>query len=129
MDGGATETEVGENSVGAQPEEASRSGVKYEMADGTMIENRGQKRFRAESVEGVQNRIVAQVTDAGKGLLSVHRLVRAGHRFVFDKAGSCIEDVSSEGVVQLKEAGGMHKLKIWVEELTSLEVGLRPVRL
>ena len=43
VDSGATES-VGA-SIEAQPGEASRRGVKYEVADGTAIRNYGEKRF------------------------------------------------------------------------------------
>jgi hypothetical protein len=80
VDSGATETVIGESmisSIETKPGEASRRGAKYEVADGTIIRNHGEKRFVAESEEGVKRRFVAQVTDVNKGLLSVQKLVKS----------------------------------------------------
>ena len=58
---------------------------------------------------------MAQVTDVNKGLLSVHKLVQAGSRIVFDPEGSYIEDVRTGEVMKLREMGGMYMLKMWVK--------------
>ncbi len=117
VDSGATETVLGEKmavTVKTEPGEASRRGVKYEVADGTLIENQGEKRFHAETTEGVRRKFVAQVTEVNKGLLSVSKLVQSGHRVVFEKGGSYIEDTDSGEVMGLKEVGGMYMLKMWI---------------
>ncbi len=88
--------------------------MKYEVADGTLIENQGEKRFQAETTEGVRRKFVAQVTEVNKGLLSVNKLVQSGHRVVFEKEGSYIEDTDSGEVMKLKEVGGMYMLKMWI---------------
>jgi ribosomal protein L34E len=119
VDSGATETVVGESMIknaSTQPGEASKRGAKYEGADGTIIRNQGEKRFHAESTEGVRRRFVAQVTDVNKGLLSVSKLAKAGHKIVFDTEGSYIEDKATGEVMNLTESGGMYMLKIWVQK-------------
>ena len=117
VDSGATETVLGEGmlaSVETKPGDASRRGVKYEVADGTLIDNLGEKRFVAESEEGVKRRFTAQITEVNKALLSVYKLVKSGHRVVFEESGSYIEDVKTGEVMALKEQGGMFMLKLWV---------------
>ena len=119
VDSGATETVIGEDmitSIETKDGEASERGVKYEVADGTLIHNRGEKMFQAESEEGIRNKFVAQVTDVNKGLLSVHKLVQAGNRVVFDREGSYIEDVKTGEVMKLREMGGMYMLKMWIHK-------------
>ena len=119
VDSGATETVISEEmikNISTQPGEASRRGAKYEVADGTIIHNQGEKRFHAESAEGVRRRFVAQVTDVNKGLLSVNKLVKAGHKVVFDQGASYIEDKQSGEIMNMTEAGGMFMLKIWVQK-------------
>ena len=117
VDSGATETVLGESmavTVKTEPGEASRRGVKYEVADGTLIENRGEKRFQAETTEGVRRKFVAQVTEVNKAQLSVSKLVQSGHRVVFDKEGSYVEDKESGEVMKMREVGGMYMLKMWI---------------
>ena len=70
----------------------------------------------AQTEEGVTRRFVAQVTDVNKGLLSVQKLVKAGHRVVFEQTGSYIEDTNSGEYMEMKEVGGMYMLKIWVQK-------------
>ena len=121
VDSGATETVLGEQmavTVKIEPGEASRRGVKYEVADGTLINNQGEKRFQAETTEGIRRKFVAQVTEVNKGLLSVSKLVQSGHRVVFEKGGSYIEDIDSGEVMKLREAGGMYMLKMWIPRKT-----------
>ena len=69
-----------------------RSGVEYEVADGSKIPNLGQKEFLAWTDEGDRRRMKVQVTEVNKALLSVSRIVQAGNRVVFDEEGSYIED-------------------------------------
>ena len=59
---------------------------------------------------------MAQVTDVNKGLLSVQKLVKSGHRVVFDPNGSYIEDTNNGEYMEMKEVGGMYMLKIWVQK-------------
>ena len=80
VDSGASETVVSEDMIGAVEVvegEASRRGVKYEVATGVQIPNLGEKRFEAESEEGVRRSITAQVCDVNKALLSVHKVKKS----------------------------------------------------
>ncbi len=45
------------------------------MADGTLMENMGAKRFVGVTEEGLKRRVVAQVCVVNKSLLSVRRVV------------------------------------------------------
>ena len=87
VDSGATETVVGLDmlsSVELKDSEGSRKGVKYEVADGTLIPNVGEKRFVVEGEEGYERKMTAQVCDVNKALLSVSKMVKAGNKVVFD---------------------------------------------
>ena len=69
-----------------------KKGVQYEVADGTLIPNLGEKKFVAVSDAGVTRQMKAQVCEANKALLSVHRVVQAGSRVVFAASGSYVQD-------------------------------------
>ena len=118
VDSGASETVVSEDmvtSVVTKPGAASRRGVAYEVANGEVIPNMGEKEIRCLThEEGVKNIICAQVCDVSKPLLSVHRLVQAGHTVVFGPGGSYIQDGSTGQAMWLRESGGMYNLKLWV---------------
>ena len=117
VDSGATETVMGEDmlmSVETKPGHASKKGVRYEVANGTIIPNLGEKQFKGISEEGTTRGITAQICDVNKGLLSVKKMAKAGNRVVFDEDGSYIEDKRSGERMWLKEKDGMYMLKLWV---------------
>ena len=49
-----------------------------------------------------------------KPLLSVHRLVQAGHSVTFSPGGSYIQDGKTGQMMWLRESAGMYHLKLWV---------------
>ena len=115
VDSGATETVVGEGmllDVETRDGEARRKGVQYEVADGTLIPNLGEKKFVAVAEQGEMRKMTAQVCDVNKALLSVSKVVKAGNRVVFEEEGSYVEDRSTGERLYLKEAGGMYMLKL-----------------
>ena len=96
---------------------ASRRGVNYEVADGTLIPNLGEKKFTAVSEEGLARNITAQVCSVNKALLSVRKMTKAGNRVVFDDEGSYVEDKKTGERMWMKEEGGMYMLKMWVRKV------------
>ena len=118
VDSGATESVVGEDmltNVKTEEGESKRKGIQYETADGTLIENMGEKKFVAVDEGGTTRKMTAQVTDVSKPLLSVSKIVQAGKRVVFAKEGSYVEDDETGERMYLKESGGMYMLKLWVK--------------
>ena len=119
VDSGATETVLDPSSLpGVEiiEGEAMKRGVEYETADGSPLANLGEKRFCGMSAEGVSRGLISQVTDINKPLLSVRKVVKAGHRVVFDHDNSYIEDRSTGERMGLREDGGMYVLKLWVKK-------------
>ena len=95
VDSGASESVVSEEMLqGVETVEgfAKKKGVQYEVADGTLIPNLGEKKYVAVSDAGVARQMKSQVCDVNKALLSVHRCVQAGNKVVFAASGSYIED-------------------------------------
>ena len=118
VDSGASETVVSEAmvaSVATKPSLASSRGVSYEVANGEVIPNLGETDILGYTdQEGFAKVIKAQVCDVSKPLLSVHRLVQAGHTVVFSPEASYIHDGSTNQVTWLRESGGMFMTKMWV---------------
>ena len=86
VDSGASETVVGENmlpNIRIQEGEMFKRGVKYEAANGELIDNLGEKQFEAHSGEGTVRGLTAQACGVNTSLLSVSKMVKAGHRVVF----------------------------------------------
>ena len=125
VDSGASETVVGEDmlpNVQLIEGDMFKRGVKYEAANGELIDNMGEKRFEAHSAEGSVRGLTAQVCGVNKALLSVSKMVKSGNRVVFqnDKAGgSYIEDLQTGEHMYLREEGGMYMLDPWVNGKSS----------
>ena len=86
VDSGASVTVV-PPTVGAEyevvPGEASKAGVTYEVANGEVIPNLGEKMLPVMTLEGSCKGLRAQVADVSKPLQAVRSLVRTGHVVVF----------------------------------------------
>jgi hypothetical protein len=119
VDSGASESVTHEEelrSVQVTDGEAKRRGVKYEVADGTLIPNMGEKNFVAIGETGVMRHMKLQVCDVNKSLLSVRRVTQAGNRVVFENGGGYIEDTETGEQMWMEEKEGMYVLKLWVRK-------------
>ena len=66
--------------------------------------------------EGVKRKLVAQVCDVNKALLSVSRVTNGGSKVVFDSSGSYIEDKSAGERIHLEERNGMFMIRLWTKK-------------
>ena len=66
-----------------QPGEASKAGVRYEVANGEEIPNLSENNLLVMTEEGTWRGLKAQVAEVSKALQSVRGLVKAGHLVVF----------------------------------------------
>ena len=111
VDSGASESVVSDEMltrVTTVKGDAMKKGVQYEVADGTLIPNLGEKKFIAASDNGVARQMRAQACEVNKALLSVHRVVQAGNRVVFAASGSYVQDERTENRWPSKEKEGVH---------------------
>ena len=117
VDSAATETVVGEEmleSVETKEGAAKKRGTQYEVADGTLIPNLGEKTFAVHSEDGQVRCVTAQVCDVNKSLLSVRKVTKAGNRVVFEDGYGYIEDKVSGEKMYMVEKDGLYVLKLWV---------------
>ena len=116
---GATETVIKQATLAwmqVKEGEAFKRGVKYGMANGVTIDNEGEKDFNGVTEEGILKAIKAQVCDVSQPLLSVEKVVAAGHKVVFDIDGSYIESKKDGRRMWLEETQGMYTLTMWVQK-------------
>ena len=114
VDSGASTTVVNEDMVSAVNAINVKPDVTYQMPDGRIIPHQGEKTFKAVTDEGLVRHMTAQVCDVDKPLLSVSKMVKAGHTVVFDTEGSYIENKSSGVWIPLEERNGLYTLKMWI---------------
>ena len=112
IDSGAAESVMPRGMLEGEPlveGEGKRLGVKYVAANGAKMVNYGQKRirFKKEGLSGVSD-MLFQVTDVGKPLASVTRILDKGNTVVFSRkpGGSYIMNNHSGQKIQLTEEKG-----------------------
>ena len=88
VDSGASVTVIGRGMVSADGASVPRPDIKYEVADGSYIENLGEKLCTADTDVGHEHYLTAQATDVNKALLSVSKLVGKECKAVVDGNGS-----------------------------------------
>lgn len=92
IDSGAAESVMPKNMLENEPVvegQAKRNGVKYVAANGARMENQGEKKVRFKKPgSDTMNSITFQVTDVGKPLASVSRILDKGNTVVFSRGGS-----------------------------------------
>ena len=87
VDSGASATVVGKDQVRAVKASEPDPNRWYKMADGNIIQNRGEKLFRAEADEYRSLQVRSQVAEVDKALLSVAQIVDRGGRVISVLAG------------------------------------------
>jgi hypothetical protein len=90
--------------------EAKKAGVKYIAANGGKMENMGEKRVRfKKAAGGGMNSIMFQVTDVGKPLAAVSKMLDQGNTVVFTRKGGqksyVVNDATGEKIEFEEERG------------------------
>ena len=92
IDSGAAESVTPKDMLVNEPViegQAKKNGVKHVAANGARMENQGEKRVRFKtSGSGMMNSITLQVTDVGKPLAAVSRILDKGNTVVFSRGAA-----------------------------------------
>ena len=117
VDSGASATVVGKDQVKAVKASDPDPNRWYKMADGNIIQNQGEKLFRAATEDYRSLQIRTQVADVDKALLSVSQIVDRGGKVVFSPEESYIETRIGGGEIRrdhLEFRGGLYVMRLWV---------------
>ena len=102
-------------------QKGDNTGCKYEVANGEIIINQGEKRCAMITEQtGQPRQLNLQVADVHKGLLSVIELVKKGQRVVFDDEWSYIQDKRSGQCDTLLQTDDSWELVTWVKPVDSV---------
>ena len=118
-DSGACDTVIPRKTVEAipiMPSLASLRGMEYEVANGQSIPNLGERRCLVWTENATEvKRMVMQVADVHKGLLSLSRCADMGYKGRFGRyAGALICETSGE-VIPLVRKGNLYVLCVWIK--------------
>ena len=100
--------------------DGDRKGAPYEVANGAIIRNQGQRKCTVVNRDGGAPKILnLQVMAVHKPLLSVAELVRAGHRVVFDRDRCYIQDKKTGWCDTIDQTEDSFELTTWVKAAPS----------
>ena len=102
------------NHVPVAPSAQSERGVGYEVANGEIVPNVGDRRLEAvvPTLRGPKN-LIFHVCDVHKALFSVTRFVRNGHRAIFGDQ-NYFDNVHSCEVIPMERRGNLYEVELWV---------------
>ena len=114
VDSGAGVTVITPDEVKAvQPQDPDHR-RNYKMADGSMIQDKGVKTFKAQTDDEQWREMSARVTDVDQALLSVSQVVQRGKAtVVFSPEGSYIQHPGGQ-MLPLELRDNVYHLKMWV---------------
>ena len=120
VDSGASDTVIPPKVCrAAEIRSSSKVGTEYEVADGGVAKNLGEKLCEMKVNEGddIGLEIAFQVVDkVNKALLSVHRVCMQGHDVVFSetKGNFILLNGSTDNVIPLRTVGGTYEIDVWI---------------
>jgi len=119
VDSGAVDSVTNERTapwIPIQQTAASRSGMKYTVADGRTVLNRGQQKFSGTTEDGLPIDMGIQITDVCKTLFSVRKIKEAGNIVIFGaEEGDMIINKRSGSRTKIEDNGKDYQLSIWME--------------
>ena len=98
-----------------KPSLGSKRGVKYVAANGSRIPNLGQMVVAFENSLGTVGKIIFQVAEITKPLVSVSKLIDDGHQVVFDQRASYIVHKESGKEMKLRRERGVFIIDAFAE--------------
>ena len=95
----------------------SKNGVEYEVANGESIANLGERQCQVMTIGSMTpKRIVFQVADVHKPLLSITACSDMGYDCYLGKEGGSLRDRVTGEVIPLERRGSLYSLRMWVRQ-------------
>ena len=120
IDSGACETVMPASlcpGIDVVDSQQSIEGVEYEVANGGLIPNLGERRCLLTTPGSeVCKQIVFQVADVHKTLMSVSRVADMGYSCHLGATGGCLEDLKSGERIPLTRRDDLYYLNTWVKK-------------
>ena len=116
VDSGVSDTVVPPSVVKNSPLLSSNKvGIEYEVANGGVLVNLGEKRCEMRTSEGSQNSMFMsfQVVEVHKPLLAVSKLIEFGHTVTMNMADPHIL-LSTGEKVPMRCSGGTYEVDVWI---------------
>ncbi len=119
LDSGAVDNvaPIGEfKHVKIRPSARSKAGKGFVSATGQPIKNHGEQNITLMTNQGQMRRIVFQVANVRRPLVSVKRVVQAGNSVHLTGDGPYIMNIATKEKTYLRCEGGLYLLDLWVRK-------------
>lgn len=111
-------------SIGISPNHFTAQGVEYEVANGASIPNLGERRCEVMTIGSVvPKRIVFQVADVHKALLSITACADMGFDCYLGKEGGSLRDRVTGEVIPISRKDNLYTMRMWVRQDPSADTG------
>ena len=118
-DSGACDTVIPRTTaegIPIMPSLASLRGMEYEVANGQSIPNLGERRCLVWTENATEvKKMVMQVADVHKGLLSLSRCADMGYEGRFGRYAGALICESTGEIIPLARKGNLYVLRVWVK--------------
>jgi len=101
--------------IGIKDTPASRAGLKYRAANGTPIDNLGEKSIQGVTKQGNKVGMTFQIADVRRPLGAVRAMLAAGNKVVFETGNSYIQDKTRTIKTPIEERNGAYVLHLEAE--------------
>ena len=91
----------------------------YSIANDSKVENEGSAELVAGFQNGDYNKMKFTVMDIKRVIAAVSRLVKSGHKVVFDderEGGSYIYNKKTRKYIKMYERNGVYEVPIWIRK-------------
>ena len=103
--------------IAVRPNDKSRSGFEYEVANGASLPNMGERKcIMMTKRSRLPKKIVFQCADVHKPLLSTARVADMGYEYVMGKHGGKLVDLQTGDQIPLHRRGSLYFMKAWVRD-------------
>ena len=110
--------------IGIKDTPASRAGLKYRAANGTSIDNLGEKSIQGVTNQGNKVGMTFQIANVTKPLGAVRAMLAAGNQVVFEAGNSYIQDKTRTIKTTIEERNGAFVFDIWRPKVSNNQVNV-----
>ena len=116
MDSGAAKSTCGVDVFPGtkRPSEMSKLGLSFSGPDGKDIPNHGEQDAHWDTDEGLGCKMVMQLSDVDRVLLSAAEMADNGYEVVLKKTYGYITNLKTKKTIRLQRKGGVYILRMWI---------------
>ena len=112
--------------VPTRPSPGSEAGREFSCANGSPLANLGEQEIDAIMDDGMTAKMLFQLADVSRPLLSVSAICDKGNRVLFGRGGGVVINVLTGQEIPFQRRGGVYTLGFWLRDPASAPEGGPP---